>query len=142
MNLAQHKKPYAYYQVERAITKGVLIIPKTCELCGNHENIMPHHWNGYDYPLDVWFICRSCNNILRGRHDGSMSKNDILGVFRDYYPTHIVAKKYGLTTNIVAWRVRNGLFPGSRKLTDFFPNGPKTKYDPWFIPKDLIEVQI
>ena len=67
-----------------AIQKGQLIRPEVCELCDidtgklpklSYTRIIAHHWRGYDYPLDVWFICRSCNMILRNRHDASLTKD-------------------------------------------------------------------
>jgi len=35
--------------------------------------MVAHHWNGYDNPLDVWWICRSCNRKLQHKHDGSLT---------------------------------------------------------------------
>lgn len=35
--------------------------------------IVAHHWRGYEYPLDIWWICRSCNRKLQHKHDGSLS---------------------------------------------------------------------
>jgi len=43
--------------------------------------IFGHHWRGYDYPLDVWWVCGSCNLALAGKHDGSL-------------PTPEAAKRY------------------------------------------------
>lgn len=67
-------------KVKSAIKNGLLVRPETCQLCGweQSENadqceIFAHHWNGYDKPLDVWFICRSCNAKLEKRHDGSLT---------------------------------------------------------------------
>jgi len=63
--------------------KGV--IPKRpdhCELCLRQacrrgypfgQALEAHHWRGYEYPLDVWWVCRSCNRKLSHRHDGSLT---------------------------------------------------------------------
>ena len=35
--------------------------------------MVAHHWNGYDHPLDIWWICRACNRKLSNKHDGSLT---------------------------------------------------------------------
>lgn len=35
--------------------------------------IVPHHFRGYDFPLDVWWVCRSCNRRLVNKHDDSLT---------------------------------------------------------------------
>lgn len=64
--------------VELAIKRGELSRGEQCQICGKkpHSNgdvhtIVGHHWKGYDYPLLVWWICRSCNRFLLV-HDGSL----------------------------------------------------------------------
>lgn len=67
-----------------ALGRSELSRPDTCELCGNapskenaqRSRIVAHHWNGYDNPLDIWWICRRCNTLLMGPefHNGSVSK--------------------------------------------------------------------
>lgn len=79
----------AHALVHQAIRKGNLIRPSVCELCGwditrpisilasgdyERKRIMGHHWRGYAYPLDVWWVCGYCNQCLRGFHDGSLTK--------------------------------------------------------------------
>lgn len=85
----------AYNKVFTAINQGVLIRPDTCELCGDkptpttykkggkivtRPSIEAHHWNGHQHPLDVWFVCRECNKLLRGDkfHNGTVSKEQAL----------------------------------------------------------------
>lgn len=65
--------------VELAIKAGELVRPNRCEICGKTTQvnggkppIVGHHWNGYDDPLNVWWICRSCNRFLL-IHDGSLN---------------------------------------------------------------------
>lgn len=62
----------------QAIKTGEVERRSSCELCDSKSRIVGHHWRGYDYPLDVWQICDSCNGILRGRkyHNGSVSKEE------------------------------------------------------------------
>ena len=65
--------------VERTLKMDEIIRPDQCQICarkpGYHpqKSIVAHHWNGYDHPLDVWWICRSCNRFLAGKHDGSLT---------------------------------------------------------------------
>ena len=66
------RKPYeqlrgnAVAEVGKAIKEGRLTRPHTCELCGGDHYTQAHHWNGYDNPLDVWWLCFSCHGRLRG----------------------------------------------------------------------------
>lgn len=84
------RRAKAHSLVSWAVKTGKLTRPNTCELCGRqpemsffigNENkrvprtlIVAHHWNGYDDPYNVWFICASCNLTLGSRHDGSMNR--------------------------------------------------------------------
>lgn len=72
-------KKVAVKKVEVAVKNGELVRPTKCEVCGREtfktngiQPIVAHHWNGYDDPLNVWWICRSCNRFLLV-HDGSLS---------------------------------------------------------------------
>lgn len=80
------KKSTAVKRVELAIKAGKLTRPDECEICkrkpkgnGKVPPIVAHHWNGYNNPLDIWWICRSCNRFLLV-HDGSMNRKQA----RDY----------------------------------------------------------
>lgn len=59
-------------------------VPKNCELCGCERKLVAHHWNGYDYADDVWWICHPCNTSLVGpeAHSGLVSKEEIRRVIR------------------------------------------------------------
>ena len=50
----------AHVAVQRAIKRGTLVKPDTCERCGNKEQITAAH-DSYDRPLDVRWLCRSCH---------------------------------------------------------------------------------
>jgi len=64
------------------------LVPKTyCEICGREEGlnrknghkgirIVPHHYKGYEYTMDVWWICRACNLLLSNKHDHSIKTLD------------------------------------------------------------------
>lgn len=60
--------------VLRAVAKGTLVRPERCELCDTTVKTYGHHWRGYDYPLDVWWVCSPCNKALRNCHDGTIDK--------------------------------------------------------------------
>lgn len=73
----------AHAKVFDAVQKGQLERPHECCLCGvadscDHVEIVAHHWNGYKTPLDVWWICKSCNYQLEGVmwHCGAFSQDD------------------------------------------------------------------
>lgn len=87
----------AHNVVNRAIKKGELTRPDTCELCGTSpaarsevvstkgrtftpSGIFGHHWRGYegDATADVWWLCHDCNLVLSGPefHNGSISKEE------------------------------------------------------------------
>lgn len=65
--------------VELAIKNGELVRPDRCEVCTSkpvdfkQHAIVGHHWNGYDDPLNLWWVCRSCNRFLAHKHDGSLN---------------------------------------------------------------------
>jgi len=91
----------AHGRVRIAIENGLLVRPAQCEVCGvtieqierTHKDvwgylaslagepyrplsfplIVAHHWKGYAHPLDVWWVCQSCNRRLHGRHDGTVT---------------------------------------------------------------------
>lgn len=69
------KQRVAIAIVNAAIYRGELTRPNRCELCCAEDIFtVGHHWRGYDFPLDVWWICRSCNRKLKGIHDASLTK--------------------------------------------------------------------
>jgi len=42
--------------------------------------LIAHHWRGYDYPLDVWWVCPSCHKRLRDcgfEHDGGATLEQV-----------------------------------------------------------------
>lgn len=69
--------------VERAVRSGQLIRPNRCETCDTEpvegykkHATVAHHWNGYDDPLNIWWVCHSCNRFLAYKHDGSLTKEE------------------------------------------------------------------
>lgn len=87
-------------QASQVVKRARLHRPDTCQLCNLNvvtynlyrdlqrtkpARIVAHHYNGYDHPLDVWFICHHCNMIVR-EHDGSLT----LDQARAKYHIHII----------------------------------------------------
>lgn len=64
----------AHNTVHKAVKEGRLAPSDACELCGTKGKTVGHHYNGWDKPLDVWYICYGCNSQLRGYHDGSLTQ--------------------------------------------------------------------
>lgn len=153
MNKSPNK---AHAMVKQAIADKTLAIPKRCELCGDVKEdawtktlfshllpnrrpfIVPHHWKGYDFPLDVWFVCYSCNALLRGYHSGSVSKEQIRKIFTHYVPSAKAARTLGLNNDGVNYKIRKGDYPKSVKLSSLLGINSDLKTDPWMIPKHLI----
>jgi hypothetical protein len=134
-------------KIGKAIKKGEMVRPNTCELCGDkpspinvnlsngvsfqRSKIVAHHWCGYDHPLDVWHICQRCNSILRGPHfhNGSVTKEEARQIVLSIYntPPKLEPKKckdsfitlYGVEMRCGCW---------SQKGTDYcYHHQPKTK---------------
>lgn len=59
-------------RLRKEIKAGRIIRPAACSLCGYEGQVFGHHWRGYRYPLDVWWVCVSCNTRLKV-HDGTQS---------------------------------------------------------------------
>lgn len=65
------KKSRARAAVKRAIEAGRLVRPASCSRCGGAERfgsdgrslIHGHHYRGYDYPLDVEWLCIDCHFV-------------------------------------------------------------------------------
>lgn len=64
----------AHYQVAKAIKRGDLVRPSSCEECGaspppnkrGATQIQAHHHKGCDHPLDVQWLCPLCHNRVNG----------------------------------------------------------------------------
>jgi len=63
--LYKGKQVIAMRRVNQAIKCGTLKKPNECQVCGKKaKRIIAHHYNGYDNPLSVWFVCSKCNYHL------------------------------------------------------------------------------
>ena len=54
----------AVKRLNQAVANGTLARLDVCEVCGVAGPTVAHHWNGYERPFDVWWVCRSCNANL------------------------------------------------------------------------------
>lgn len=89
---AHKKQKMAHHIVKQAVDEGELTRPSACDLCTfrpKNDLIMAHHWQGYDSPLDIIWICRSCNRVLSNKHDGSLTFDEA----KDYVLSRKTASK-------------------------------------------------
>jgi hypothetical protein len=94
-----HPGEVARDKLRKAVKRGAIIKPTQCALCGNADSlIIGHHWRGYEYPYDVWWICPSCNTFKDLRHDGTQSIEQARAImatiapFRKSDNSHLTAK--------------------------------------------------
>lgn len=66
------KQSLALRRVSQAVRNGTIKPDDHCALCTYVGKTVAHHYRGYDYPFDVWWICRICNANL-DVHDGSLN---------------------------------------------------------------------
>lgn len=63
-------KRNAYRKVHAALKSGILVRPESCQICGaiprkgkdGRSLIQGHHHKGYEFPLDVQWMCVSCHS--------------------------------------------------------------------------------
>lgn len=91
--MSNPQRSEAHRLINRSIERGKIKRPDKCEICGAKQRvwhsfsndeviIVAHHWRGYDHPLDVWWVCISCNALLRGIHDGSLAKDKFAEIIK------------------------------------------------------------
>jgi hypothetical protein len=68
-----HPGERARDKLRKEVKAGRITKPDYCQLCGHPANLLGHHWRGYAFPLDVWWICNSCNTHKQLTHDGSQT---------------------------------------------------------------------
>jgi hypothetical protein len=107
----------AHNEVYKAVKSGHLTRLDTCELCGVKARTVAHHYNGYNNPLDVWYICYSCNSSLCGYHDGSLTREQAREVIaaKEQAKKWIVACRMEKNTNL--WHIKfQGVEAQARKV--------------------------
>jgi predicted DNA-binding protein YlxM (UPF0122 family) len=75
------KKERCHNIVEKAIKKGSLINPGTCEACGSsgvfkdgRTSIQAHH-SDYDQPLKINWLCQKCHHLWH-KNNKAINEND------------------------------------------------------------------
>jgi len=57
----QHK---AHVAIRNRVYAGTLTKPDRCQACQTAGPVEAHHWKGYDRPLDILWVCKSCHAKL------------------------------------------------------------------------------
>ncbi len=84
-----HPGEVARDKLRKEIKAGRIVKPDICQLCDSVTNeIIGHHWRGYAYPFDVWWICRSCNTHPQLKHDGSQSLEQARAIMNSVKSPH------------------------------------------------------
>ena len=68
----------AHRRLKQAIDNGTMRRGPACYTCGVLGKTAGHHYRGYEYPFDVWWLCSRCNANLKGPqfHNGTVSLED------------------------------------------------------------------
>lgn len=96
----QRKEHRAHVRVQQAIKRGDLVRPDLCQQCNTpgrqfkdgRASIQAHHYKGYDYPLDVQWLCVVCHfshdKRANGERQGSarLTADNIREIRRLYVP--------------------------------------------------------
>lgn len=62
-----------YYAVRKALIRGVLKKPDSCQSCGSTRKLYAHH-NDYSKPLDVMWLCMICHGDRHCQHNITEAK--------------------------------------------------------------------
>ncbi len=144
--MSNPQRSEAHRLINRSIKRGKIKRPDKCEICGAKQRvwhsfsndeviIVAHHWRGYDHPLDVWWVCISCNALLRGIHDGSLAKDKFAEIMMNYSPLSRACLKLKIDRQALLAQVKRGKYPGAMQLSELIQSGTSPYTDPWFIPK-------
>lgn len=94
------EKTRAHRMVREAIRKGILIRPDRCSMCqlgdpmrsDGRSGIQAHHHRGYQWPLDVVWLCAKCHASEDRRASGEdcgsakLSMEQVLEIRRRFRP--------------------------------------------------------
>lgn len=107
--------------VRHAVAAGTLVKPLDCSECGVHDPrgkdgrsiIHAHHYNGYDKPFDIQWLCAHCHRkVTPGAHGernatSKLALADVLYIRSSRLTTPDLAKELGVSANTVD-SARNG----------------------------------
>lgn len=115
MSRAAKNKKDARWKVRNAINAGKLVRPDRCQECSapnkpasnGRSTIEAHHHKGYDYPLDVQWLCCKCHKARdycpSGEDQGSakLTWKDVREIRRRYIsrPMGRPPKTFGMQPN-------------------------------------------
>ena len=69
--------------IQYEVKRGAVIKPTECQVCNTKRKLLAHHWNGYNNPLDAWWICHPCHKLFPN-HDGSVSLEQAKVAYSDW----------------------------------------------------------
>lgn len=103
MNEEDIKQRRAQWKATDAVKSGKIKKKKRCELCKRTGRMEGHHYKGYDFPLDLQWLCYYCHRKehCSGDNHGSakMNSEEVKKMRSEYTGKHgsivIMAKKYG-----------------------------------------------
>lgn len=101
-------------RVNQAIKNGTLCRDTKCWVCYKEEKTEAHHYKGYEYPFDIWWICRSCNVNLKGYHDNSLSLEAARRI--------IISKKFKKPEHYYKWLSKQKTSCNSCAVPDYIGN--------------------
>ncbi len=88
--LIEGKRAIAGRRVNQALNNGILSKGDYCQICLESCETVGHHFKGYDFPFDVWWVCRRCNANLRP-HDGSLTLDEARDLILNKYANKSMA---------------------------------------------------
>lgn len=59
--------------LKRAIKKGIVVRPATCEHCGATGVRIQGHHHDYMKPLDVWWLCQPCHGAAHRSQSAALA---------------------------------------------------------------------
>ena len=111
------RKARAHRALRQEIVMGRLVRPDTCSKCGSkplrakdgRSQIQGHHHKGYDFPLDVEWLCVQCHrdetpcNPARGERaaPSKLTEDDVREIRTQRLTQKQCAAKFGVTTSAI-----------------------------------------
>ena len=87
------KQSVAMRRLNQAVSNGTIKKKDICQTCGRKAKLVAHHWKGYDYPFDVWWVCRKCNANLTV-HDGSIDLEHAKALLNTIHLRKLFSRQY------------------------------------------------
>lgn len=81
--LYKGKQAVASRRLNQALVKGTIKKEFVCLVCGNEGKTVAHHYKGYDFPFNVWWVCYKCNANIP--HDQEYTLEEVRGFLKEKY---------------------------------------------------------